>query len=65
MEQREIVIDTLRSLHTDLKTQKFILRGLIQRRAMLKTKEEEVRRKIDEVNKRITYNIRKHRQILK
>lgn len=65
MEDKNILIDTLKILSRDLQREKFILRAVRKKRDELLTQENKTSQKIKEIRGRITYNINTHGKLLK
>ena len=66
MEQNKtILIATLKVLLKDLQREKFVLNAINKKKNQLSREEQATTQKINEIRNRITYNVNKHRELLK
>ena len=64
VQDKSILIDTLKVLSRDLQRQKFAFRSVIKQKNILFSQEKEISEKISEIRKRISYNINTHKKLL-
>lgn len=64
VQDKDILIDTLKVLSRDLQREKFILRAIKKNRSELFTKENRTSQRINEIRGRINYNIKTHKKLL-
>jgi len=64
VQDKSILIDTLKVLSRDLQRQKFAFRSVIKQKNILFSQEKEISEKISEIRKRISYNVNTHRKLL-
>ena len=66
MEQNKtILIATLKVLLKDLQREKFVLNAIKKKKNQLSKEEQIATQKIHEIRNRITYNVNKHKELLK
>jgi hypothetical protein len=64
-ENKAILIATLRLLLKDLQREKFVLNSIKKKKNQLSQEEQVSTQKINEIRNRITYNVNKHKELLK
>jgi hypothetical protein len=64
-ENKAILIATLKLLLKDLQREKFVLNSIKKKKNQLSQEEQVSTQKINEIRNRITYNVNKHKELLK
>ena len=65
VQDKNILIDTLKALLSDLQREKFVFHSIRKKKNNLAVQEQKSLDKIEEIRNRIDYNMKKHGELLK